>query len=110
MYESVIEDSLTWSDNTNMMYVVGANRVDDLKKIRDIVPDNFLLVPGVGAQGGDLNNLSVSAMNDNCGIIVNVSRSIIYSDSSNNFQEIIRVKALEIQKSMSDLLKSKGII
>jgi len=110
LYESVIEDSLTWSDNTNMMYVVGANRVDDLKKIRDIVPDNFLLVPGVGAQGGDLNNLSVSAMNDNCGIIVNVSRSIIYSDSSNNFQEIIRVKALEIQKSMSDLLKSKGII
>ena len=110
MYESVIEDSLTWSDNTNMMYVVGANRVDDLKKIRDIVPDNFLLVPGVGAQGGDLNNLSVSAMNDNCGIIVNVSRSIIYSDSSNNFQEIVRVKALEIQKIMSDLLKSKGII
>ena len=64
----------------------------------------------MGAQGGDLNNLSVSGMNDNCGIIVNVSRSIIYSDSSNNFQEIIRVKALEIQKSMSDLLKSKGII
>ena len=57
-----------------------------------------------------MNILSVSAMNDNCGIIVNVSRSIIYSDSSNNFQEIVRVKALEIQKIMSDLLKSKGII
>ena len=110
LYESVIEDSLSWSDSTNMMYVVGANRVEDLKKIRDIVPDNFLLVPGVGAQGGSLNNLSLSAMNNNCGIIVNVSRSIIYSDSSNNFQEIVRVKALEIQKIMSDLLKSKGII
>ena len=110
LYESVIEDSLSWSDSTNMMYVVGANRVEDLKKIRDIVPDNFLLVPGVGAQGGSLNNLSLSAMNNNCGIIVNVSRSIIYSDSSSNFEEIVREKALEIQKIMSDLLKSKGII
>ena len=110
LFESVIKDSLNWSDNSNMMYVVGANRIKDLINIRKIIPNHFLLIPGVGAQGGSLYDFSIDAMNDNCGIIVNVSRSIIYSDSSSNFDKVVRSKALEVQTIMSGLLRTKGIV
>ena len=104
LYESVINDSLKWSNPENLMYVVGANREEDLLNIRKIIPDSFILIPGVGAQGGDLKKISNAGMNKNCGIMVNVSRSIIYSDKSTNFEESVRKSALNIQKEMEQIL------
>ncbi len=72
------------------MYVVGANRTSELKNIREIIPDHFLLIPGVGAQGGKLKDISFNSMNKNCGIIVNVSRDIIYNDNSESFEKNVR--------------------
>ena len=109
-YESVIKDSLKWSNKSNMMYVVGANRENDIKRIRKIIPNNFILIPGVGAQGGDLEKISINSMNNDCGIIVNISRSIIYADSSEEFAQTIREKTLKIQNSMSKILKKNAII
>ena len=104
LYESVINNSLKWSNPENLMYVVGANREEDLLNIRKIIPDSFILIPGVGAQGGDLKKISNAGMNKNCGIMVNVSRSIIYSDKSTNFEESVRKSALNIQKEMEQIL------
>ncbi|RPG64613.1 MAG: orotidine-5'-phosphate decarboxylase [Flammeovirgaceae bacterium TMED290] len=110
LYESVINDSLKWSTSENLMYVVGANRDADLFNIRKIIPDSFILIPGVGAQGGDLKKISNAGMNKNCGIMVNVSRSIIYSDNSTNFQDSVRKSALNIQKEMEQILLLNNII
>ena len=110
LYESVINDSLKWSNPENLMYVVGANREEDLLNIRKIIPDSFILIPGVGAQGGDLKKISNAGMNKNCGIMVNVSRSIIYSDKSTNFEESVRKSALNIQKEMEQILLNNKII
>ena len=110
LYESVINDSLKWSNPENLMYVVGANREEDLLNIRKIIPDSFILIPGVGAQGGDLKKISNAGMNKNCGIMVNVSRSIIYSDKSTNFEESVRKSALNIQREMEQILLNNKII
>ena len=93
-----------------MMYVVGANREDDLFNIRKIIPDNFILIPGVGAQGGDLKKISDAGMNKNCGIMVNISRSIIYCDGSKNFDKEIRLAAIKVKSQMEKILFSNGII
>ena len=93
-----------------MMYVVGANRTEDLIKIRKTIPNHFILVPGIGAQGGSLKNVSINGMNNNCGLIVNISRSIIYSDSSKNFKKIVREKARNIQLEMSNYLSICNIL
>ena len=69
LFQQVIKNSLAWSSNKNMMYVVGANRTEDLIKIRKTIPNHFILVPGIGAQGGNLKNVSISGMNNNCGLI-----------------------------------------
>jgi len=110
LYESVINDSLKWSTSENLMYVVGANRDADLLNIRKIIPDSFILIPGVGAQGGDLKKISNAGMNKNCGIMVNVSRSIIYSDNTTNFEDSVRKSALNIQKEMEQILLQNNII
>ena len=110
LFEHVIEDSLKWSNEKNTMYVVGANRASELKKIRDIIPNSFLLIPGVGTQGGNLKDISLNAMNKNCGIIVNVSRDIIYSDSSLLFEDQVRKKALEYKNEMESILIQKGLV
>ena len=110
LYESVINNSLKWSNPENLMYVVGANREEDLLNIRKIIPDSFILIPGVGAQGGDLKKISNAGMNKNCGIMVNVSRSIIYSDKSTNFEESVRKSALNIQKEMVQILLYNKIL
>ncbi len=110
LFEHVIEDSLKWSNEKNTMYVVGANRASELKKIRDIIPNSFLLIPGVGTQGGNLKDISLSAINKNCGIIVNVSRDIIYSDSSLLFEDQVRKKALEYKNEMESILIQKGLV
>ena len=81
-----------------------------LKKIRDIIPNSFILIPGVGTQGGKLKDISLNSMNENCGIIVNVSRDIIYSDSSLLFEDRVRKKALEYKNDMESILLQKGLV
>ena len=110
LYEHIIEDSLNWSNNKNTMYVVGANRTSELKNIREIIPDHFLLIPGVGTQGGKLKDISFNSMNENCGIIVNVSRDIIYSDNSDLFEENVRERAKEYKNEMESILIQKGLV
>ncbi|MDO4671457.1 MAG: orotidine-5'-phosphate decarboxylase, partial [Porphyromonadaceae bacterium] len=85
LFERVLRISQTWEHSDQLMYVVGATKAEMLKKVRAIVPDSFLLVPGVGAQGGGIEEVMANGMNDQCGLIVNSSRGIIYADSSEHF-------------------------
>ena len=110
LFETVLEKSLEWGNKNNLMYVVGATKAEYLKEIRVIVPDHFLLIPGVGVQGGSLKEVAENGLNKHCGLIVNSARSIIYADNSMDFDRIAGKKAHEIQLEMADLLKSKGII
>ena len=107
LFEKVISHSKNWGNTDNIMYVVGANRTDMLKEVRRIAPDHFLLIPGVGAQGGSLSETARTGMNDQCGLLVNSSRSIIFADSSENFAEIAAQKAMEMQQEMASLLAEK---
>ncbi|MCK9255450.1 MAG: orotidine-5'-phosphate decarboxylase [Bacteroidales bacterium] len=110
LFEKVLEKSQDWGDANNMMYVVGATRAEMLKDVRKIVPNHFLLVPGIGAQGGSLQEVAKYGMNENCGLLVNSSRAIIFADSSENFAITARIKAQEVQDEMRTLLKAKEII
>ena len=92
------------------MYVIGATRAEILKDIRSIIPDHFLLVPGVGAQGGSLDAVVSNGMNKKCGLLINSSRSIIYASSNKNFDNDARLQALNIQKQMQNHLVKKNII
>jgi orotidine-5'-phosphate decarboxylase len=86
------------------MYVVGATKASMLVKIREIIPDHFLLIPGIGAQGGDLGEVARYGMNRNVGMFVNSSRAILYADSSERFAEVAAEKAREVQGEMEELL------
>lgn len=110
LFEKVLAKSASWGNTENMMFVVGATKVDWFKKVRKIVPDHFLLVPGVGAQGGSLEEVSMNGLNANCGLLVNSSRAIIYADGTNNFDKVARQKAIEIRDEMEIYLKRKKII
>jgi orotidine-5'-phosphate decarboxylase len=88
-----------------MMYVVGATRAELLKEVRTLVPDHFLLIPGVGAQGGNLEEVAVNGMNADCGILVNASRSIIYASSGEDFAEAARREAKKLRDEMEQLLE-----
>ena len=101
LFVRVIRTSAEWGNADNMMYVVGATRPEALKDIRKIVPDHFLLIPGVGAQGGDLQQVCENGMNDQCGLLVNSSRGIIYADQSEKFSQAASHVAREIQYEMS---------
>ena len=92
------------------MYVVGATKANALNGIRKLIPDHFLLVPGVGAQGGSLEEVAKNGMNDQCGLLVNSSRGIIYASSGIDFAEKAASAAKEIQQEMNNLLIEKGII
>ena len=105
LFEKVLSQSQKWGNDENLMYVVGATRPEMFKEIRDIVPDNFLLVPGVGAQGGSLSEVCKFGMNKDCGLLVNSSRGIIYAGNDENFAEDARNKSLQIQKEMAILLE-----
>ena len=109
IFEEVIEVSKNWADNDQLMYVVGATNAKELRNIRKIVPDHFLLVPGFGAQGGSLEEVVENGMNKDCGLLVNSSRGIIYADNSEKFDEIARIKAKEIQIKMDQLLAANNI-
>lgn len=104
VYKKVLEVSKTWGDSERLMYVVGATRAEKLKEIRVIVPDSFLLVPGVGAQGGSLFEVSKYGMNATCGLLVNSSRGIIYASSGEDFAEKAREEAQKIQTEMAEYL------
>lgn len=105
LFETVLEKSQQWAGKEQMMYVVGATRSEMLQDIRKIVPDHFLLVPGVGAQGGSLQEVATYGINKNCGLLVNSSRGIIFADSSENFAHIAGIKAQKMQKEMAKLLE-----
>ncbi len=104
LFKKVLETSQKWGGKNQLMYVVGATKADMLAEIRAIIPHHFLLVPGVGAQGGSLQEVAKYGMNANCGLIVNSSREIIYAGDKENFAEKAREKAQEIQIEMSTLL------
>jgi orotidine-5'-phosphate decarboxylase len=106
VFEKVLIRSQRWGSADNMMYVVGATRAEMLKDVRTIVPDHFLLIPGVGAQGGSLSEVAKYGMNSQCGLLVNSSRGIIYASKGKDFAEKAREEALKIQKEMETLLQS----
>lgn len=104
LFEEVFKISKEWGDENNLMYVVGATKAENLKEIREIIPENFLLIPGVGAQGGSLKDVVNYGMNNKCGLIINSSRAIIYASKGNDFTEKAREKAKEIKIEMSQYL------
>lgn len=109
LFEEVLRKAKDWGNEDNTMFVVGATKAEMLKKVRAIVPDHFLLVPGVGAQGGSLSEVAKNGMNDQCGLLVNSSRGIIYASDGEDFAEAARAAALKLQQEMDQLLKEAGI-
>ncbi len=110
LFERVLSISQRWGSKDNMMYVVGATRAEMLKEIRKIVPDHFLLVPGVGAQGGSLAEVTKFGMNNSCGLLVNSSRGIIFADNSKDFDKVAGEKAMEVQLEMEKYLSERNLI
>lgn len=108
LYEKVIKTSMQWGSVNNTMYVVGATKAEMLTGIREIAPDHFLLVPGVGAQGGSLSEVAKYGMNSRCGLLVNSSRAIIYADNTVHFAKVAGEEAKKMRDEMAELLK--GII
>ena len=104
LYKSVIKTSQTWEGSENLMYVVGATKADYFKEIRKIAPDNFLLVQGVGAQGGSLEDVCQYGLNKQVGLLVNSSRGIIYASKGEDFAEKAREEALKMQQQMAAIL------
>lgn len=107
LFETVLKRTKEWGTSDNMMYVVGATRANMLVRVREIVPDHFILVPGIGAQGGNLNEVAEYGLNRHCGLIVNASRSILYADSSVQFASVSRQKAKEMQLEMEKILQDR---
>lgn len=105
LFERVLKTSMKWGDNENMMYVIGATQAEMLSDVRKIIPNHFLLVPGVGAQGGSLQEVAKYGLNKECGLLVNSSRQIIYASSEEDFAEAAGAEAREIQEEMQDILK-----
>ena len=105
LFEQVIKKSSEWGTINNLMYVVGATNASYISEIRKIIPDHFLLVPGVGAQGGDMEAISSAGMNSHCGLLVNASRSIIYADNSEKFAEAAKYEARKLQMKMAEYLE-----
>jgi orotidine-5'-phosphate decarboxylase len=101
LYERVLSTVMQWGTTENLMFVVGATQAEEFVNIRNIIPDHFLLVPGVGAQGGSLKDISEKAMNQDCGLLINASRSIIYASSGEDFAE----KAADEAKAMHEEMK-----
>ncbi|WP_299009214.1 orotidine-5'-phosphate decarboxylase [uncultured Tenacibaculum sp.] len=105
LYKQVIETSKSWKNSQNLMYVVGATKAEYLADIRKIIPESFLLVPGVGAQGGSLEEVCKYGMTDTIGLLINSSRGIIYASNGNDFAEAAATKATELQQQMENILK-----
>jgi orotidine-5'-phosphate decarboxylase len=110
LYESVILTSSKWANSNQLMYVVGATKGAEFKNIRKLAPDHFLLVPGVGAQGGSLNEVCENGLNDQCGLLINSSRGIIYAGDGVDFAERAREEALKLQVEMEAWLQRAELI
>jgi orotidine-5'-phosphate decarboxylase len=108
LYKVVLETSKSWKNANNLMYVVGATKAEYFSEIRKIVPDSFLLVPGVGAQGGSLAEVCKHGMNENVGLLINSSRGIIYASNGTYFAEKAREEALKLQQEMEEILVSSS--
>lgn len=104
VFEQVLQKSLTWKGSEQLMYVVGATKPEYFKTIRKIIPNHFLLVPGIGAQGGDLEAVCKNGLNKDIGLLINSSRSIIYASDGPDFVQKAREKASELQKQMKQIL------
>lgn len=107
LYKQVLETSKSWKNSENLMYVVGATKAEYFTEVRKIVPNSFLLVPGVGAQGGSLAEVCKYGMNDTIGLLVNSSRGIIYASNSTDFAQKARTEALKMQQEMEAILNLK---
>lgn len=101
LFERVLKESMKWGNAEDMMYVVGATKADFLKKVRNIVPDNFLLVPGVGAQGGSLSEVMENGLGKEPNLLINSSRGVIYASQGKDFAKIAGEKAQELQQGMA---------
>lgn len=104
LYKQVLKTSKTWNNSENLMYVVGATKAEFLADIRQIIPNSFLLVPGVGAQGGNLQDVCKYGMNSQVGLLINSSRGIIYASNKSDFAEAAAKKASELQQQMAEIL------
>lgn len=110
LFEAVLRKSQAWASEDQMMYVVGATHGKTFEAVRKVAPKHFLLVPGVGAQGGSLKDVVEYGMTEDCGLLVNSSRAIIFADSTERFAEVAAREASVIQQEMAVYLSSKGII
>jgi len=108
LFENVIQKANSWASNDRLMYVVGATRAEEFLNIRKYAPDHFLLVPGVGAQGGSLQEVCKYGLSESCGLLVNSSRSIIFASSGEDFAERAREEAKKLQSEMEILLEGIG--
>lgn len=104
LYKVVLETSKSWKNSKNLMYVVGATKAEYFKEIRNIIPDRFLLVPGIGAQGGNLQDVCKYGMSKNVGLLINSSRGIIYASNDESFANAAKIKAEALQKEMQEIL------
>jgi orotidine-5'-phosphate decarboxylase len=109
LYKTVLKTSKTWENSEHLMYVVGATKAEYFAEIRKIVPDSFLLVPGVGAQGGNLEDVCKYGLNSNVGLLINSSRGIIYASNNADFAEKSKEQALKLQQQMAIVLKSNNL-
>jgi orotidine-5'-phosphate decarboxylase len=109
LFKQVLETSKQWGSDENMMYVVGATRAEQLSEIRNIIPNHFLLVPGVGAQGGNVQDVAKYGMNKDCGLLVNSSRGIIYAGNDVDFAEKANTEAQKLQQEMAVILSEAGL-
>jgi len=110
LFEKVLKTSLNWGTDENMMYVVGATKAEMLTEIRSIIPEHFLLVPGVGAQGGSLEEVAKYGLNSTCGLLVNSSRQIIYASSEMDYAKAARLEAEKVQVEMEQILFAADLI
>ena len=104
LYKSVLEQSSKWGNVENTMFVIGATKAQELKEVRKIIPYHFLLIPGIGAQGGNLEDVIKNGINNDIGLLINSSRGIIYAGNNENFAEKARYEAQLIRKTMAKYL------
>ena len=110
LFKKVLKKSSEWGTKDNVMYVVGATRAEGIGEVRQLVPDNFFLVPGVGAQGGSLKDVAHYGWNKDCGLLVNSSRGIIYASNETDFAHKAAVEAQKLQQQMAQILEEKAFL
>ncbi len=110
LFEKVLKTCQSWGTTDQLMYVVGATKAQSLQRVREIAPDHFLLVPGIGAQGGSLQEVAKNAMNNRCGLLVNSSRGIIFASNNEDFARVARAEAEKLQQEMATYLQEADLI